>query len=84
VLRWLGWAVACGLALSLAIAFGFTLYAVALLPPLQRWHTELLDGEFSAVRHAALDFAGYQRLAAELFDEFAARPLPGAQCLTRR
>ena len=69
LLRWSGWALAFGVALSLAVAFGFTLYAVAVLPPLQRWHSERLDGEFSAARHAALDFAGYQRLEAQLFDE---------------
>ena len=60
------------LALALTLALGFTLYAVGALPPLQRWHTERLRGEFDARRHAELDFAGYLRLEARLFDELAA------------
>lgn len=65
VLRLGGWLVALGL----AIALGFTLFAVGALPPLQPWHTELLREEFSASRHKDLDFAGYLRLEARLFDE---------------
>ena len=60
------------LALLLMLALGFTLYAISALPPLQRWHTELLQGEFDARRHADLDFAGYLRLEARLFDELQA------------
>jgi hypothetical protein len=63
VLAWL-------LSISLAIAFGFTLYAVAALPPLQPWHTERLHEEFSARRHADLDFDGYLKREARLFAEF--------------
>jgi alpha-beta hydrolase superfamily lysophospholipase len=66
------WALRLGgglLALALAIALGFTLFAVGTLPPLQPWHTELLDKEFSADTHGTLDFAGYQRLEAALFEE---------------
>ena len=61
------------LAMLLMLALGFTLYAVSMLPPLQRWHTELLQGEFDARRHAGLDFAGYLRLEAKLFDELQAK-----------
>ena len=52
----LAWLIA---ALAAAIVLGFTLYAVSMLPPLQPWHTERLDEEFSALRHGDLDFAGY-------------------------
>lgn len=58
------------LALCLAIAFGFTLYAVNALPPLQPWHTARLHEEFTAARHADLDFAGYLEQEARLFDEY--------------
>ena len=65
----LGWLL---LAMLLMLALGFTLYALSALPPLQRWHTQLLQGEFDARRHAGLDFAGYLRLEAKLFDELDA------------
>jgi alpha-beta hydrolase superfamily lysophospholipase len=55
--------------LALTLALGFTLFAVSALPPLQPWHTELLRNEFDARKHKDLDFAGYQRLEAQLFDE---------------
>jgi alpha-beta hydrolase superfamily lysophospholipase len=62
-------------ALALAIILGFTLYAVGMLPPLQPWHTERLEEEFSALRHGDLDFAGYlqreEKLFAELRDKVA-------------
>jgi alpha-beta hydrolase superfamily lysophospholipase len=74
--RWLRgaglWALRLGaalLALCLAIAFGFTLYAVGALPPLQPWHMERLHEEFSASRHSGLDFDGYLKLEGRLFDE---------------
>lgn len=57
------------IALALALALGFTLYAVGALPALQPWHTELLREEFDADRHAALDFAAYRQLEQRLFDE---------------
>lgn len=60
------WAVA----LCLAIALGFTLYAVNALPPLQAWHTERLHEEFSAYKHADLDFDGYLKQEAKLFEEY--------------
>lgn len=69
VLRLGGWLVA----IALAIAFGFTLFAVTALPPLQPWHTELLHEEFSAGAHKDLDFAGYLRLEGRLFDELQAK-----------
>jgi alpha-beta hydrolase superfamily lysophospholipase len=53
----------------LAIAFGFTLYAVGALPSLHPWHTERLREEFSARRHGEIDFAGYLLREAKLFDE---------------
>ena len=66
----LAWRVALVVAgLCLAIAFGFTLYAVGALPPLNPWHRELLDSEFSALRHADLDFDGYLQLEERLFAE---------------
>ena len=73
VLRWAIGGVLALLALGLAIAFGFTLFAVSALPPLQPWHTELLHKEFSAARHAGLDFEAYRKLESELFDELNAK-----------
>src|SRR4030095_12096056 len=68
------WRVALAIAgLCLAIAFGFTLYAVGALPPLNPWHRELLGSEFSALRHAALDFDGYLQLEERLFAELRAK-----------
>lgn len=69
LLRGVGWLVA----LTLALALGFTLYAVGTLPPLQPWHTEVLHEEFDAHRHAQLDFAGYRRLEDRLFAELRAK-----------
>ncbi len=57
------------LSIALAIALGFSLYAVALLPPLMPWHKQLLKEEFDAQRDARLDFAGYLQLETRLFDE---------------
>ncbi len=68
-LRGAGWL----LALGLALIAGYALYALTMLPPLQRWHTERLQGEFSAARHAGIDFAAYQRLEQALFDEMRQR-----------
>ena len=60
--------VALGLAgAALAVTTGFALYALLLLPPLNAWHSEILDGEYRAEAHADLDFAGYQALEAALF-----------------
>jgi alpha-beta hydrolase superfamily lysophospholipase len=73
VLRWGLRLVAVLVALALTLALGFTLFAVSALPPLQPWHTELLRNEFDADRHRDLDFAGYQRLEALLFDELQAK-----------
>jgi len=73
VARWAWLLLALLAALALTLALGFTLYAVSVLPPLERWHTELLTGEFDATRHAGLDFAGYQRLEAALFAELRAK-----------
>ena len=61
--------VAAATALGLAVVFGFTLYAVGALPPLERWHTERLQEEFSAFGQADLDFDGYLRLEERLFAE---------------
>ncbi len=73
VLRWV-WRMALLLvALALTLALGFTLFAVSALPPLQPWHTELLRNEFDADKHEALDFAGYQRLEQQLFDELQSK-----------
>jgi alpha-beta hydrolase superfamily lysophospholipase len=72
-LRWLLRIVVALLVLALTLALGFTLFAVSALPPLQPWHTELLRGEFDADRHEDLDFPGYQRLEAALFDELHAK-----------
>jgi alpha-beta hydrolase superfamily lysophospholipase len=52
---------------ALAVALGFTLYAVSALPPLQPWHTERLHEEFSASRDAGLDFDAYLQLESRLF-----------------
>ncbi len=68
-LRLLVWLVV----LALTLALGFTLFAVNALPPLQPWHTELLRNEFDADKHKDLDFAGYQRLEGQLFDELQAK-----------
>jgi alpha-beta hydrolase superfamily lysophospholipase len=70
-LRWALRGVALLVALCLVIALGFTLYAVGALPPLKPWHTERLDGEFTALRNSQLDFAGYLQLEGRLFDELA-------------
>ncbi len=70
-LRWAIRAVVLLVAVLLAIALGFTLYAVSALPPLQPWHTERLTGEYTALRHGNLDFAGYLQLESRLFDEFS-------------
>lgn len=69
LLRWLRRLVVTVVGLALAIALGFTLFAVSALPPLQPWHRTVLDAEFSAARHADLDFAGYQQLEERLFAE---------------
>ncbi len=70
-LRWATRGVIALVAICLAIALGFTLYAVSSLPRLQPWHTERLHGEFTALKHGHLDFAGYLQLEGELFDELA-------------
>ncbi len=57
------------LSMALALALGFTLYAVTALAPLQPWHTQQLTEEFDAQRDAGMDFEGYLRLEARLFDE---------------
>jgi alpha-beta hydrolase superfamily lysophospholipase len=44
-------------------------FAVGALPPLERWHTERLREEFTALADSDLDFAGYQQLEARLFAE---------------
>jgi alpha-beta hydrolase superfamily lysophospholipase len=70
------WAMLAGvglIALCLTLALGFTLYAVSALPDLQPWHTERLAEEFSAYRHGAIDFDGYLRQEARLFDELRAK-----------
>ncbi len=72
VLRWALRLAGGLLVLALAIAGGFTLYAVSTLPPLQPWHKQVLREEFSADQHAGLDFAGYQQLEARLFGELDA------------
>jgi len=73
LVRWTLRAAIASIGLCLAIAFGFTLYAVSALPPLQPWHRDILHEEFSALRHAALDFDGYLQLEDRLFDELGAR-----------
>jgi len=57
----------------LSVVFGFTLYAVLALPDLKPWHTEVLDEEFSALRDGNLDFDGYLKLEARLFDAMRLR-----------
>ena len=59
--------------LCLTLLAGYTLYAVSALPPLQPWHQERLQQEFSASRHADLDFEGYLKREALLFEELAAK-----------
>lgn len=64
------WTIKGGIALvvvALALAAGFTAFAVVALPDLEPWHTERIDGEFDARRDAHLDFNGYQALEARLF-----------------
>ena len=56
----------------LVLVLGYTLYAVNMLPDLQPWHTERLDGEFSALTDSTLDFAGYQALETRLLANTAA------------
>ena len=56
-----------------SIVVGFTLYAVLSFPDLKPWHTERLDEEFSALRDGNLDFDGYLKLEARLFDAMHAR-----------
>ncbi len=60
---------AAATALGLAVVFGFTLYAIGALPPLERWHTDRLQEEFTAFGQDDLDFDGYQRLEERLFAE---------------
>jgi len=88
-LRLLHWAwrlLALLLLLALTLALGFTLYAVAALPPLQPWHGTLLRQEFQAGAQPELDFAGYQQLEDRLFAELQAlterwaREGAGAEC----
>lgn len=70
--RWTRRALYTWLALLLALVTGFASYAVLLLPDLHPWHTDILDNEFDARRHQALDFAGYQALEERLFGELQA------------
>ena len=73
VLRWAwraGWWL---LSIALALALGFTMYAVTALPALQPWHKLVLKEEFDAQRDAGLDFAAYQQLETRLFDELRSR-----------
>ena len=56
-----------------SIVVGFTLYAVLALPDLKPWHTEPFDEEFNALRDGNLDFDGYLKLEARLFDAMSAR-----------
>jgi alpha-beta hydrolase superfamily lysophospholipase len=73
ILRWVLRAAALLVLLALTLALGFTLFAVSALPPLQPWHTDVLRNEFRAHKHKGLDFAGYQRLETQLFDELHAK-----------
>jgi len=57
------------IAIVLAIAAGFTLYAIEVLPDLGPWHREKLSEEFSARKDSDLDFAGYLALEGRLFAE---------------
>jgi alpha-beta hydrolase superfamily lysophospholipase len=68
-LRLLKWTVLLGV----AIVAGFSFFAVGALPDLQPWHTERLSGEFTAARDGKLDFEGYRKLEAGLFDEMRAK-----------
>ena len=70
-MRWTTKVIILLIAVCLAIALGFTLYAVSALPRLQPWHTDRLHGEFTALKHGHLDFAGYLQLEGELFDELS-------------
>jgi alpha-beta hydrolase superfamily lysophospholipase len=70
-LRWALRGIVLVVAVCLAIALGFTLYAVSALPPLQPWHTERLTGEYTALRHGNLDYDGYLQLEDRLFDELS-------------
>lgn len=56
-------------AVVLALATGFTLYALEVLPDIGPWHREKLANEFSARKHADLDFAGYLALEDKLIAE---------------
>jgi alpha-beta hydrolase superfamily lysophospholipase len=71
LVRWARWFVIAVAGLCLAVALGFTLYAVGALPPLAPWHTTLLSSEFSATRDASLDLDGYLKLEERLFAEMA-------------
>ena len=73
LVRWALRATIAIIGLCLAIALGFTLYAVSALPPLQPWHRDILHEEFSALRHGTLDFDGYLQLEDRLFDELRVR-----------
>lgn len=70
-LDWLRRLIVLLTAVCAAIAAGFTVYAAGVLPPLQPWHTQRLNEEFSAQAHRDLDFNGYLRQEARLFDELA-------------
>jgi alpha-beta hydrolase superfamily lysophospholipase len=85
--RWLRRALFAVTCLLLAVAGGFTAYALLALPALSPWHTEVLDGEFDADAHASLDFAGYQALEAALFERaarWAAQPAGNAPLRSTR
>jgi pimeloyl-ACP methyl ester carboxylesterase len=60
------------LIICLAIMFGFTWFAVSMLPPLQPWHTERLSGEFKAYKDSKLDFNGYMQREKQLFENMDA------------
>jgi alpha-beta hydrolase superfamily lysophospholipase len=66
--RWAFRAVLLVALLGFAVTAGFAAYAVLMLSPVDPWHTTHLDGEFEAGDEHGLDFAGYQRLEATLFD----------------
>ncbi len=59
-------------ALCVAIMVGFAAYALSVLPPLQPWHTEILDEEFTASRDGSLDFDSYLKLEDRLFAQMRA------------
>ena len=65
--------VAVFIGLCLLILTVFTIYALAGLPPLQPWHTEILSEEFSARRDVNMNFAGYLKLEDRLFAEMRAK-----------